>query len=211
MLLAMLAGCSSDRGAPAPTRPRNSPPVVLTVPPSTTTLACFADLSRQNVRHSPLPDRDYGDGCTVVGAVQLIDYGVPTTNLTAMACPLARTFVAWARNGIAPAAREILGSELVRIDTFGSYACRNTVGTTTVRLSQHATASAVDVSAFVLRDGRRITIEHDWNSEDEAVREFLRVIRRSACRRFPTVLGPDYNAAHDNHFHLDLAGRSLCR
>ena len=208
---ALLAGCSGDRGAPAPTRPRNSPPITLTAPPSKATLACFADLSRENVRYSALPDRDYGGGCTVIGAVQLIDYGVPTNNLKAMACPLAHTFVAWVRNGITPAAREILGSELVRVDTFGSYSCRNTVGTATVRLSAHATANAVDVSAFVLRDGRRITIEHDWNSQDEDVREFLRVIQRSACKRFVTVLGPDYNAAHYNHLHLDLSGRALCR
>jgi hypothetical protein len=190
---ALLAACSGDRGSPAPTRPRNSPPITLTAPPTAETRACFADLAREDVRFSPLPDRDYGGGCTVIGAVQLIDYGVPTNNLKAMACPLARTFVAWVRNGVAPAAREILGSELVRVDSFGSYACRLTVGTATTRLSEHARANAVDVAAFVLRDGRRITIERDWNSEDE------------------NVLGPDYNAAHHNHLHLDRGGRPLCR
>ena len=207
----LLAGCASDRGAPAPVRPRNSAPITLTAPPSKATRACFADLAGANVRYSPLPDRDYGGGCTVVGAVQLIDYGVPTNNLKAMACPLARNFVAWVRNGVVPAAREILGAELERVDTFGSYSCRNTVGTASVRLSEHATANAVDVAAFVMKDGRRITIEQDWRSADPATVEFLQVIRRSACRRFVTVLGPDYNAAHYNHLHIDMGGRPLCR
>ena len=69
----LLAACSSapDR---APTRPRSPPPVTLTAPPSRATQACFADLARENVRHSPLLDRDYGGGCIVSGAVQLLDY-----------------------------------------------------------------------------------------------------------------------------------------
>lgn len=179
--------------------------------PSRATRQCFADLSRENVRYSPLPDRDYGGGCTLIGTVQLIDYGVPTTNLKAMACPLARRFVAWVRNGVVPAGREILGSEVRRVESFGSYACRGVVGGATNRLSEHATGNAVDVAGFVLADGRRITLARDWRSADPAVAEFLRVVRASACKRFGTVLSPDYNAAHYNHLHLDLGRGPFCR
>lgn len=205
-----LAACGGGRPE-QPVRPRNSPAVTLTQPPSRATQQCFADLSREGVRFSPLPDRDFGGGCTLVGTVQLIDYGVPTTNLKATACPLARTFVAWVRNGVVPAGREILGSEVRRVETFGTYACRNRVGTATARLSEHATGNAVDIAAFVLADGRRITVERDWRTGDPAVAEFLQTVRRSACRRFRTVLSPDYNAAHYNHLHLDLGGAALCR
>lgn len=213
LILLLLAACSSgpDR---APTRPRGSEPVTLPGPPSRATQACFADLSRENVRYSPLVDRDFGGGCFLAGTVQLIDFGVPTSNLKAMACPLARTFVAWVRNGVSPAAREILGSEIVRVESMGTYSCRNIVGGgagSAGRLSQHATANAVDISAFVLADGRRITIERDWRNADPAVKDFLAAIRTSACRRFTTVLTPDYNAAHYNHLHLDLGGGRLCR
>ena len=209
-----LAACSGGREPAAPARPRNSAPITLTAPPSRATLACFADLSRAAVRYSALPDRDYGGGCTLVGTVQLIDYGVPTTNLKAMACPLAERFVAWVRNGVVPASREILGSEVVRVESFGTYSCRGIVGGgagSGARLSQHGTANAVDVAAFVLRDGRRISIEHDWASADPAIRDFLRTVHGSACKRFATVLGPDYNAAHYNHLHIDLGGGKLCR
>ncbi|MEO7170903.1 MAG: extensin family protein, partial [Sphingomonas sp.] len=113
-----------------------------------------------------------------------------------------------------PAAREILGGELVKVETFGTYACRGIVGggaASAGRLSQHGLANAVDISAFVLRDGRRITIQRDWRASDAPAREFLQVVRRSACRRFTTVLSPDYNAAHHDHLHLDMGGRSFCR
>ncbi|URW74997.1 extensin family protein [Sphingomonas donggukensis] len=208
-----LAACGSGpTRTDLPTRPRNSPPIVLTQPPSRATQACYADLLQQSVRYSALPDRDYGGGCLLTGTLQLIDYGVPTTNLRAMACPLARTFVAWVRYGVVPSGREILGSPVVRVESMGTYACRNTVGTRTInRLSEHAVGNAVDVSAFVLEDGRRITIERDWRNPDPAVQDFLQTVRRSACKRFGTVLSPDYNAAHYNHLHLDLGRGGLCR
>lgn len=211
MLAVSLTACGGGGRTDLPQRPRNSPPITLNRPPSAATQACFTDLSRQDVRYSALPDRDFGGGCVLTGTVQLIDFGVPTTNLKAMTCPLARTFVAWARNGIVPAGREILGSAVVRIETMGTYACRNTVGTAVARLSEHATGNAIDIAGFVLADGRRITIVRDWNGPDPAVRDFLRIVHRSACRRFVTVLSPDYNAAHYNHLHLDLGGRPLCR
>jgi len=210
----MLAGCvfggESERPAP-PTRPHGSRPVTLNLPTSRETQQCYADLSRAGVNYSPLPDRDYGGGCQVVGAVQLIDIGVPVTGLKAMRCGLARTFIAWTRNAVVPAAYQILGSQVVKVETFGTYACRNTVGTATARLSGHALANAVDVSGFVLADGRRITIANDWRSEDDRVREFLKVVHDSACKRFGTVLTPNYNEAHRDHFHLEDDHANFCR
>ena len=79
--------------------------------------------------------------------------------------------------------------------------------------SEHATGNAVDVSAFVLEDGRRISVLGDWNDADEAA-GFLHAARDAACDVFGTVLSPDYNAAHADHFHLDQEARgfgSFCR
>jgi len=122
--------------------------------------------------------------------------------------PLAESFAGWARYGVDRAARQILGSPLVRIETMGSYSCRNVAGSG--RLSAHARAEAIDVSAFVLADGRRIGVLNDWNG-GSAEKKFLRVIHDSACKRFGTVLGPNYNAAHHNHFHLELGDGRFCR
>lgn len=160
-----------------------------------------------------LPDRQTGPGCGLQGTIKLMDIGVPVNNLTAVRCGEARAFVGWARNAVAPAAYQMLGSELARIDSMGSYACRNVVGSArnATRRSGHAIANAVDVGAFVLKDGRRISILRDWNATDPQVRAFLRTIRASACRRFGTVLSPDYNAAHHDHLHLEDDRAKFCR
>lgn len=170
---------------------------------------CAVKLASLNARYTPLPDKSYGGGCTAYGAVKLLDIGVPTTNLGAMTCPLAENFTAWARYGVAPAARLILGSDLVRIETFGTYNCRTIAGSG--KLSEHAHSNAVDVAAFLLADGRRISVQGGWNG-DRGEREFLRRIRESACKRFRTVLSPDYNAAHHDHLHFDMGGMgTYCR
>ena len=109
------------------------------------------------------------------------------------------------------AARQILGSPVRSIETMGSYSCRNVAGSS--RRSGHASGAAIDVSGFVLEDGRRITLKAGWNGGNEREREFLRVVQSSACKRFGTVLGPDYNSAHYDHLHLEgtIGERSYCR
>ena len=37
--------------------------------------------------------------------------------------------------------------------------------------------------------------------------QFLKAVHASACRTFGTVLGPEANAMHENHFHFDMAER----
>jgi hypothetical protein len=211
LALLLLSGCGGhDDHAPRP-RPAGSRPITLNLPTSRETQACFTDLSREDVRFSPMVDRDYGGGCRVVGAVQLIDIGVPVTNLKAMRCGLADAFIGWTRHAVAPAAYQILGSELVRVESMGSYACRNVVGVPDVeKLSGHAIANAVDISGFILQDGRRITVEQGWRSPDPGIHAFFQAIHGSACKRFGTVLSPDYNAAHYNHLHLEDDHKHFC-
>lgn len=170
---------------------------------------CQRDLRDLGVAFDALPDRQFGPGCGIVGTVKLLDIGVPTTNLGAVRCGQARTYAQWARNAVAPAAYQILGSELARVESMGSYSCRNVAGT--ARRSGHSIANAIDIGGFVLKDGRQITILRDWNSPDPDVRRFLQTITASACRRFGTVLGPNYNAAHRNHLHLEDDKANFCR
>ena len=205
-LLLTVAACGRpDR--PAQSRPEPQRPS------ARQTAQCHADLAREGVAFRILPDKDHGNACGVYGAVQLTDIGVPVTGITAMRCGNARAFAAWVRNAVAPAAYQQLGSELARIEGMGTYACRNVVGSpaNAGRRSGHAIANATDVGGFVLKDGRRVTILRDWRSADEATRAFLKTIHDSACRRFGTVLSPDYNAAHANHLHLEDDGARFCR
>lgn len=182
--------------------------------PNPADAACIADLSRAGAQFDPVPDSYAAPGCNKLGTVQLSAlsgdgsrFGV--SNIGPVQCSTASAFSAWARYGVDRAARQLLGSPLARIETMGSYACRNVAGSD--RRSAHATAGAIDVSGFVLEDGRRISLSRDWNGGEPAVREFLRVVHSSACKRFGTVLGPDYNRAHEDHFHLEGTGASYCR
>ncbi len=207
LLALLLAACGrTERPAPPSVRGDVEGPSVRD------TRQCFADLRALGVDFQPLPDKQFGGGCALIGTVKLLDIGVPTANLGAVRCGEARTYAAWARNGVAPAAYQILGSELSRVVTMGSYACRNTIGTKgPARRSGHALANAIDVAAFELKDGRRISILNDWRSPDPAVQQFLRTVHASACRRFGTVLSPDYNAVHRDHLHLEDDGARFCR
>lgn len=208
-----LAACIGQPEERAASAPRSTDRAATASFEKPQTRQCLAELGATGSAFAPLPDRFYGAGCSTVNSVQLDRVGgdlgeLQVTNLNAVACPLANSFAAWARYGVDRAARQILGSPLARIETMGSYSCRNVAGTG--RLSAHSRAEAIDVGAFVLEDGRRISVKNGWNASREE-REFLRVIHRSACKRFGTVLGPDYNAAHHDHLHLEFGGGNFCR
>ncbi len=177
---------------------------------STDAQQCAFDLKQAGVRFTPLPNQDHGGGCSSIDSVKLLDIGTPVTNLGPMTCPLARNFAAWAQYAVRPAARKYFGTEVVKIETYGTYSCRNIYGGRSGRLSQHAYSNAIDVAGFVLADGRRIMLDGGWKG-DRPSQDFLRALHKSACRRFGTVLSPDYNAAHYNHFHLDMSGNGFCR
>jgi hypothetical protein len=203
----LLAACGRADRPTAPTKTRPN----LSVPSNRETAQCLADLRQLHVSFQLLPDRETGPGCGLAGTVKLVDIGVPVANLTAVRCGAA--LIGWTRNAVAPAAYQMLGSELARIDSMGSYSCRNVVGSArnASRRSGHAIANAIDIGGFVLKDGRRITVLNDWNSSDPQVRQFLQTVRASACKRFGTVLSPDYNAAHRNHLHLEDDRAGFCR
>ena len=178
--------------------------------------SCLSDLGASGARFNPLPDSYAAPGCNKLGTVQLMALAgdrapLSVSNLGPVRCGTAKAFGDWARFGVDRAARQLLGSPVAQIETMGSYNCRNVAGTE-VR-SAHARADAIDVSGFVLADGRRIVLKRDWQGGDAATREFLRVVQKSACKRFGTVLGPEYNAAHEDHFHLEDGGSGgkFCR
>ena len=206
LLLLALAGCGRIGGG-------NGLPEQ---PSARETAQCHADLTAMGVQFRALPDRDTGKGCGLHGTVQLLDIGVPVTNLGAVRCGMARRFVGWVRDEAQPAAADLLGSPLNRVESFGSYACRKVVGTANPsnQLSGHAIANAIDVAGFVLADGRRVTVARDWparGGEDPARAAFLHRVRDGACRRVGTVLSPDYNAAHHDHLHLEDQRIGFCR
>jgi hypothetical protein len=118
--------------------------------------------------------------------------------------------VLFERNTLQPEARRHLGSDVVAVRHLGSYACRNVNHVLAGPRSQHATANAIDIAGFVLRDGREIRVAQAWSgTAPEAA--FLHAVHDGACKWFNAVLGPDYNALHQDHFHFDMGRWSVCR
>ncbi len=101
-----------------------------------------------------------------------------------------------------------MASNLRQFDHLGSFACRNIYHRQQARRSEHATADALDVSGFRLADGRRVSVLQGWRSETS--RPWLAVLSSSSCHYFGNALGPEYNAAHANHFHFGMRGQGFC-
>jgi hypothetical protein len=119
-------------------------------------------------------------------------------------CPMVPALDHWAERVVAPAAYRHFGAKVVQLKVAASYSCRAMNHVSGARLSEHGHANAIDISAFVLSDGRTVHVKSGWWGAF-AERNFLRAVHGGACSIFTTVLGPNYDANHRDHFHLDLA------
>jgi hypothetical protein len=172
--------------------------------------ACFAAFGLSSIPITRVPDRPSNAGCDIRNAVRLASSVPATPAQPIVTCPLAAAWILFERNTLQPAAQKHLQSEVVAVRHLGTYACRNVNHATAGRRSQHATANAIDIAGFVLRDGREVRLAQDWTGTDSEA-AFLRAVRDGACRWFRGVLGPDYNTAHHDHFHFDMGPWRVCR
>lgn len=173
---------------------------------------CRALLERAGIAFERAPAAGAGQ-CGAPDAVRFAAGGARPVDYrpedAAMACPVAAALAVWEWQVVQPAARRHFGAKVTGIDHLGTYNCRRLYGRETGAYSEHATANAIDIAGFRLADGRRVRVVRDWDGDDPAAAAFLRDVRDGACRLFSTVLGPDYNAAHRDHFHLDQAARPM--
>ncbi|HEY0503386.1 MAG TPA: extensin family protein [Lysobacter sp.] len=183
--------------------------------------ACRAALAQADMRLVPLDDRSTGEHCGFDNAVRVERTSVAVGEPFSLSCRAALSLAMWERHVLQQAAQEQLGARVRRIEHLGSYACRNLYGEQGRRRSQHATADAIDIAAFVLDDGRKISVQADWSDADaqgDAATagatpraRFLQALHDGACDYFDVVLGPDYNRSHADHFHFDRGAARVCR
>jgi hypothetical protein len=178
---------------------------------------CRKVLDKAGVRYTALaPLSEQGGQCGYRDAVRFRTGGPRRIGLApsdlGMSCPVAAALTVWEWEVVQPAAQRHFGQKVAEIEHFGSYNCRRMYNREGASWSEHSTADAVDIAAFRLADGTRITLVGDWEAKGSKAR-FLRDVRDGACGAFSTVLSPDYNAAHRDHFHLDQAKRMwrVCR
>jgi hypothetical protein len=129
------------------------------------------------------------------------------TPAATLACPIVSALDRWVSDGVQPAAMRWFNSQVVEIKQISSYSCRGMVGSGGSGISEHAFGNALDIAAFTLADGRRVTVQEGWHGSPEE-QGFLRDVHLAACDNFNTVLAPGYNAAHYNHIHVDLMRRA---
>ena len=171
--------------------------------------ACFAALDRSKLKYTQLPDRELERGCGIEARTNIVQSHYAYSSGFEAPCGLVAALY-WYEQRLGVLAREHLGKEIARIEHYGTYACRNIYNRAESRRSAHATARAIDISGIRLDDGSTVSVLRDWGKDTPRGR-FLTEARDEACRFFGIVLSPAYNAAHANHFHLELGGFGLCR
>jgi len=127
-----------------------------------------------------------------------------------LACPIVSTLDRWLADAVQPAAMRWFGVRVVEIKQISAYSCRGMNGNSRAHISEHAFGNALDIAAFTLADGRRITVKNGWKGLAEE-QGFLRDVQGSACRVFNTVLAPGSNVYHYDHIHVDLMRRKSQR
>ena len=127
-----------------------------------------------------------------------------------LACPIVSVLDRWIADSVQPAATRWFGQRVVEIKQISAYSCRGMNGNSNAHISEHAFGNALDVAAFVLADGRRITVKGGWNGLPEE-QGFLRDVQAGACQQFTTVLAPGSNVYHYDHIHVDLMRRASRR
>lgn len=199
-------------------------PLSVTDPPGLITQYKLRRLSKNQDACLAVLDRAKADGfinfqtvassqgqCPLNGAVRVLNFGSVSLSSSFLAsCPLAVSTAMFVAQAASPMAQSVLGEKLTRIDHLGSYACRNIYHRAQGRLSEHATADALDVANFKMSDGETVSVAGGWKQEGRES-DFLHQVFATGCPFFGNIIGPDYNAAHANHFHLGMRWFGFCR
>ncbi|MHB2240765.1 extensin-like domain-containing protein [Pseudomonas monsensis] len=170
---------------------------------------CAQALSSSGLRVTRQSDSP-GAKCPLIGALRVQGGEVALSSSFLASCPLAVAYALFERHTLQPVAQAVYGEKVIRLDHLGSFACRNVYNRESGALSRHASADALDIAGFRLASGRSISVLKDWPGQTRDA-QFLRQVRDGACEAFSVVLSPDYNAAHRNHFHVDVGRWSVCR
>tara|TARA_R110002049_G_scaffold29972_3_gene102066 strand:+ start:14052 stop:14801 length:750 start_codon:yes stop_codon:yes gene_type:complete len=142
-------------------------------------------------------------GCGVDNAVRIRSVsGVSLSQTAVMDCTTAKALNTWVRKSAGPAlARK--GGGLKSLRVAAHYACRPRNNKKGAKISEHGRGRAIDISAFRLADGSEVTVLDGWGARKTS--KAMRQMHRGACGPFGTVLGPEANRYHRDHFHFDTA------
>ncbi|MEP3639696.1 MAG: extensin family protein [Paracoccaceae bacterium] len=151
-------------------------------------------------------------GCGLSDAVKVREVaGVALSQQAIMNCQTAKSLKTWVARSAKPALRD-QGGGLVSMRVAAHYSCRTRNNLPGGKISEHGKGKAIDLSAFTLANGKQITVLNGWGRGQDG--RALRKMHAGACGPFGTVLGPEADRFHRDHFHFDTAnhrGGSFCR
>lgn len=167
--------------------------------------ACPA-LMGDDVDAEIMPPIDY-DGCGTQSPYQLksitvsgrdIQLATPAT----VNCAMATAFIDWVKR-VDQLSRTNHNAGIKSISTGTSYMCRRRNNAKTGKISEHGFANAIDLTGFALTNGKQVQLPEAWHAGHED-QQLIRQSHKLGCKIFTTVLGPEANALHKDHLHLDM-------
>jgi hypothetical protein len=143
-------------------------------------------------------------GCGVADAVAVTSIaGVRLSQTATVDCSIAKALNAWVDEVAQPA----FDGKLVELQVAAHYSCRSRNNIKGAKISEHGKGRAIDISAFILSNGKVFTVAQNYN-------KLLRRIYKAGCGYFMTTLGPGSDGYHEDHFHFDTSARkggAYCR
>lgn len=150
-------------------------------------------------------------GCGITDAVKITSVaGVSLSQPATLSCETAQSLRKWVEDDVQTAFGR--NKKVTQLRVAAHYACRTRNNRSGAKLSEHGKGRAIDISGFVLENGQTVTVLNGWR--DRKSKKALQSMWKGACGPFGTVLGPNSDRYHQDHFHLDTAkhrGGSYCR
>ena len=150
-------------------------------------------------------------GCGASDAVRVTSVaGVTLSQASVMTCEMAEALKHWVSKDVETAFGR--RNKVVSLRVAAHYACRTRNNRPGARVSEHGRGKAIDIAGFKLADGTLVTVLEGWTARE--TRKPMRRIWKAACGPFGTVLGPEADRYHRDHFHVDVArhrGGPYCR
>ena len=169
------------------------------------------DRKLQGVEVGSVPGKLSGCGIDK-GAIKLYSVsGIPLSRPAVMECDTARALKKWVEGGMDKSVGNY-GRGVTKIKVAAGYSCRTRNNRPGAKISEHGKGRAIDISGFELKNGDTISVLNDWGKGKKG--RILKNMHKRACGPFGTVLGPESDRYHKDHFHFDVAkhrGGPYCR
>ncbi len=190
---------------PAAVRSQPSPPVA-----TGRAGAVCGDKTIRGTPMSAIPGKLKGCGVAHPVKITSVD-GVALSQPATVNCDTAKALKRWVSQSVKPTVGR-LGGGVKSLRVVGHYSCRTRNHRPGAKISEHGRGNAIDIAAITLANGVSLTVLKGWR--DSVQGKILRKVHAGACGPFGTVLGPDADRYHQDHFHFDVArhrGGAYCK